>query len=227
VSFVNEGQIAAAASPVAADEFEEESLREHLHDLAWVQRLALEHADVIDGLKRQTTVVPLRICTVYRSEDGVRQMLGEREESFARALDQLRDRSEWGVKVLRVADASLADDESGDDADTGAGTAYLLSRRRERDLRVEADQRVEQACDDIHERLRGVSTAAAINPPQRSEEGEMLLNGVYLVDDDSADRFLTQVEELAEAYRSLGLALVTTGPWPAYNFVPDEIGASA
>jgi hypothetical protein len=182
---------------------------------------------VIDGLKRQTTVVPLRICTVYRSEDGVRRMLSEREASFARALDQLRDRSEWGVKVLRVAEASLADDESGDDAGTGAGTAYLLSRRRERDLRVEADQRVEQACDDIHERLRGVSTAAAINPPQRSEEGEMLLNGVYLVDDDSADRFLMQVEELSEAHRSLGLALVTTGPWPAYNFVSDELGASA
>jgi hypothetical protein len=228
VLFVNQGAIAAAASPVPADEFEEEMLREHLRDIAWVERLALRHADVVDRLKRQTAVVPLRICTVYRSEDRVRHMLGEREASFARALSQLRDRSEWGVKVLSVGEPSLPEEERGGDADAAtSGTAYLLGRRRERDLRAEADQRVEQACDEIHERLGALAVDAGINPPQRAEEGEMVLNAVYLVDDGAAERFLQHVDELGESYRSLGLAVVTTGPWPAYNFVPDELGASA
>jgi hypothetical protein len=110
---------------------------------------------------------------------------------------------------------------------TDSGAAYLLARRRERDLRAEADERIDQACGEIHELLCAAAGQGAVNPPQRQKPGEMVLNGVYLVPDDHVGRFHHQVRELGERFESLGLDLVTTGPWPAYNFVPEDVGVQA
>jgi hypothetical protein len=54
----------------------------------------------------------------------------------------------------------------------------------------------------------------------------MVLNGVYLVSDDEQRAFDTRVAELRETFGPIGLELVQTGPWPAYNFVPGTIGAA-
>ena len=51
----------------------------------------------------------------------------------------------------------------------------------------------------------------------------MLLNGAYLVHagDDGLE---AAVAELGVRYRDLGVSYDLTGPWPAYNFVPRELG---
>jgi hypothetical protein len=71
---------------------------------------------------------------------------------------------------------------------------------------------------------------ALTSPPQRPEvsghPGQMLLNGVYLVEDDQLATFQALVDELQEQYEDDGLELLPTGPWPAYNFVPGTIGAA-
>ena len=43
--------------------------------------------------------MPLRLCTLYAGEDGVREMLAGERDAFAAALDHLAGRQEWGVKV--------------------------------------------------------------------------------------------------------------------------------
>ena len=53
-----------------------------------------------------------------------------------------------------------------------------------------------------------------------------MLNGVYLVEDGAQADFDREVSELQEEFDPLGLVLVLTGPWPAYNFVPGTIGAA-
>jgi hypothetical protein len=54
----------------------------------------------------------------------------------------------------------------------------------------------------------------------------MVLNGVYLVSDDGAHAFHEEVHALQSELEAGGIELVATGPWPAYNFVPGEIGAA-
>ncbi len=106
----------------------------------------------------------------------------------------------------------------------------MQRRRTDRDRRRNADQQLHDACVAIHERLAAVVADALTSPPQRPEvsghPGQMLLNGVYLVEDDQRSTFLTLVDELKAQYRSDGLELQATGPWPAYNFVPGTIGAA-
>jgi hypothetical protein len=49
---------------------------------------------------------------------------------------------------------------------------------------------------------------------------------VYLVSTEAQERFHAQVHALGQEFERLGLELETTGPWPAYNFVPGGIGAA-
>jgi Gas vesicle synthesis protein GvpL/GvpF len=55
----------------------------------------------------------------------------------------------------------------------------------------------------------------------------MVLNGVYLVENEHRDEFLSLVNALQEKHEADGLELEATGPWPAYNFVPSQAGAAA
>ena len=64
---------------------------------------------------------------------------------------------------------------------------------------------------------------ARVNPPQNPElsghEGEMLLNGVYLVSEGDAQEFRRVAGELRREFEDRGVTVDLTGPWPAYNFV--------
>lgn len=220
---VTQDGIAAVARIVPADDFDEQNLPERLHDIDWVTALAVEHSEVLDRMRERTTVLPMRICTVYRSEERLREMLSAEAPRLAQVLDHLRGRSEWGVKVFSVRAPTLPEREaSGGEDQAGAGAAYLLARRRERDQVAQADQLIDQACDELHELLCAAAVEGRANPPQRQE----LLNGVYLVDDEHADEFQRLAREPGERYASLGLELTVTGPWPAYNFVPDHAEAA-
>jgi hypothetical protein len=235
VRLLREGALAAAVSEVALEEFGEAPLREHLRDMRWVERVARAHETVLDQIQARATVVPMRMCTVYRSESGVRDMLRREATSLEQALDHLDGKSEWGVKAFadpsEVA-AAAADDarEAGGDEDETRGAAYMRQRQGERDHRERAQQQLDEIAVQIHERLCMLAGDGRVMPPQRPEvsghAGDMVLNGVYLVADDDQERFHAEVQVLEAEFAPLGVTLQQTGPWPAYNFVPGAIGAA-
>ena len=76
---------------------------------------------------------------------------------------------------------------------------------------------------------RGATPIDAVSrPPQNRDlsghEGEMLLNGAYLVEDERVDGLRDLVAELEQRHRALGARLDLSGPWPPYNFVPGDAG---
>jgi hypothetical protein len=237
---VREGDLAAVASHVAVEEFGEARLREHLADMGWVEATARAHEEVLDHTRAQVTVIPMRMCTVYRTEEGLREMLRREAVALREALSHLEGKVEVGVKVFadrvraeaEAAQATVEEPEAGaPQAEApGRGAAYLERRRRERDRVDAADRRLEEAAAEIHERLCAVAADGLVAPPQRPEAsghtGEMILNGVYLVEVDALEAFRTDVAELREAFAAAALELEMTGPWPAYNFVPGTIGAA-
>jgi hypothetical protein len=230
VSTLTEGSLAAVVSRVAFEDFGEAKLREHLADMAWVEATARAHEGVLEQTRAQVTVIPMRMCTVYRSEERVREMLRREAAAFTDALAHLEGKTEMGVKVFVTAVPATQREPEPELEGPGAGAAYMERRRRDRDREEEAAQRVEHAVEEIHSRLRARAADAVLAPPQRPEAsgrpGEMVLNGVYLVDDDSLDGFGSEVSALSEAFAGEGLELELTGPWPAYNFVPGTMGAA-
>lgn len=229
LTILSEGALAAVASQVPLEEFDEARLREHLADMVWVEATARAHEAVLEDVRRQATVIPMRMCTVYRTEGGVREMLTREAESLRDALDHLEGKDEWGVKVFT--DFARAGGETHDvdaTAGEGAGAAYMERVRTERELRDRALEVAEEAAARIHDRLSAVAADAQVIPLQRPEvsghSGDMILNGVYLVADDAAEGFHDAVDALQSEFELHGIDLTLTGPWPAYNFVPGTIG---
>ena len=231
VERVEHAGLVALVSRVPLAEFGEGPLRRNLNDLDWLERVARGHEAVLERALERGTIVPLRICTIFADDEGVARMLEERSTVLDTALDALEGRQEWGVKLLvdRAAlEASVrestpgATDEEGEGF--GAGGAYMLRRRQERQLREAADRLAAGLAEDVHARLQDWAADAVVNPPQNRElsghEGDMVLNAAYLVETIKVARLHELVDELRERHRELGARLELTGPWPPYNFVP-------
>lgn len=217
----------AVVSRVPLSEFDEQRLREHLRDLAWVERIARRHEEVLETAAAHRTVIPMRMCSIYRDASGVRGMLERESEVMRDALRLLHARSEWGVKMFTLPTRPLAPSRS-DDHQTESGSAYLEQQSQARRRRETADDELAAVCESIHDRLSAIAARARVIAPQRPEvsghDGTMRLNGVYLVDDAALASFHDAVGSLQAESEPSGIELQATGPWPAYNFVPDAIG---
>jgi Gas vesicle synthesis protein GvpL/GvpF len=230
VTLLREGPLAAVASQVALSEFGESQLRAHLADMDWVERMARAHESALEQIQLHATVIPMRMCSVYRTEGGVREMLRREASALELALAHLEGKSEWGVKVFaerRRIKRSRAVETSDE---PGAGAAYMDRKRREREDAERISQLIDEAAARIHERLCAVAADGLVVAPQRPQvsghDGEMILNGVYLIDDQAGDDFHEEVHRLRAEFADVGIELDATGPWPAYNFVPGTIGAA-
>jgi hypothetical protein len=178
----------------------------------------------LEAIGARATLVPLRLSTEFHGENGVRDLLHREAERLTAALAHLSGRREWGVKAF----AAEAPPEAA--AEPSSGSGYLRQRQHERDRRTRRAETVAGACEAIHDQLAELADDARSNPPQRPEVSggphPMVLNGAYLVADDGFEEFLERSEALRAQYAELGLELELTGPWPAYNFIPDAIGVA-
>jgi len=234
VSLVEHAGLAAITSRVALADFGEEPLRENLEDVAWLEAKARAHEAVLEDMISKRTVVPFRLCTIYLGESQVREMLERERDAFRDALERLAGRTEWGVKLIAEQGALESQRPGPDPTDESPsrsrGAAYMARRGAEAREREEADDLAAEWAEAAHERLSGVAGEALRNPipdPAVSgAEGEMLLNGVYLVADAEGDRFREAVAGLAREHAEHGLSVELTGPWPAYNFVKSSIEAA-
>ena len=228
LEWVRAGGLAVLCSRVPLNEFGEVPLQRNLNDLSWLERVARTHEAAIEAALAQVTVVPLGLCTIFADEDGARRMLHERSAVLDAALVALDGREEWSVKLLvdrERLESSLR--ESGEpDRDPGSGAAYMLLRREERRLREAVDRLAADLAHDVHARLQERAVDARVRPPQNRElsghQGEMVLNGAYLVERDQADGLRELVAELEQHHLQIGAQLELGGPFPPYSFVPEH-----
>lgn len=225
---VTEEGLSAVVSRVQARDFAADALKEKLEDLAWLERTARRHDAVLARALAGNAVVPLRLCTIFADENGVRAVLRGERESLMATLRRVRGRSEWSVKVLadpsalqtvvreRTAPVAEADEPA-------AGRAYFTRKRVERAAKEDARARIERAAEETDARLRAHAADATRLPPQTRQlsgrPGEMVLNGAYLVERSSAAEFAALTRALDARHRELGLALELSGPFAPYNFV--------
>lgn len=231
------GDLSAVVSRVPLAEFGEEPLRAHLADMDWLERTARAHEHVLDTVAEMGTPIPMRLCTIYRDERGVREMLDREREALRRALGHLAGKAEWGVKAFGDAAAPLPDgdgDTNGHDTDADGdaakGAAYMQRRLADRRHRDEQHRRLDGACASIHEELASLALEAVTSAPQRPEVTghplPMILNAAYLVAHDRTEAFHDRVAQLQAELAPAGIEIEATGPWPPYNFVPGAIGAA-
>jgi hypothetical protein len=225
--------LVALVTRVPRSEFGAEPLRDNLNDLSWLERVARSHEAVLDRVLATTTLLPLRLCTIYESDDRVRRMLEQEAAAMLELLAALDGRQEWGVKLIvdpdRLARAAASESDQASELERqldpdASGASYLLRRRLERHVREVADGLASQVAEDVHAQLSDCAIDAVTRPAQNRElsghEGEMLLNGAYLVEAGRVEELRRRVAQLEERHGHLGARIEVTGPWPPYNFVP-------
>jgi len=243
VEAVREGALAALVSAVPAAEYDDLRLREHLEDLGWVERTARRHEAVLEQSLGRLTIVPLRLCTLFRDHAGVRRLLREQARPLLDSLAKVDGCAEWGVKVFaqegeRVeqevgAEAEAAGERPGATERSGVrerpgaperpGATYLIQRQGERERAERAAQIRAECAEAVHQRVSACAREAVTNPPQRPElhgrKMTMVLNGAYLVADERVGELQDTIGALQAEWAPRGCSIELTGPWPAYNFV--------
>lgn len=222
VRLVETDRLAAAVSDVPAEEYSEESLKLRLEDLDWVEATARAHHAVIEALGSGGAVLPLRLATVYHSDERVRDLLREREEEFGALLTRLAGHLEWGVKIYALPDAP-APAPVGATAGAASGRDYLRQRRAAREHREDAWLAAARVGERIDRELAGLVADTRRYRPQEGRLAELsalpgvnVANVAYLVSEADADRFRALVQEIAA--EDPRVRVDVTGPWAPYSF---------
>jgi gas vesicle protein GvpL/GvpF len=222
VVWVASNGLAAAVSEVPAGDFEEEPLNANIRDMAWLGPRAVAHQEVNARLFQLSDAsVPLAFGTVFRDEDGVRQLLATNAQNLSTRLEKVRNCAEWVVALhlLRAPDADVSpvvQQLRGEIAASSPGRAHLLQQRLQTLERDESRRLQAEAATELFEALRAIAVDVFRELLPADIDEKPLLRASVLVHRDTD--FPEEVERMRERWAEPTYRLVLTGPWPPYRF---------
>jgi hypothetical protein len=212
---VESAGLSAVVSTVDSAAFGEQALRRNLEDLDWVTSVAHTHDAVIRAVATNGAVVPLRLASIYSTDEHVHRLLNDRRAELCEALRFVSGRTEWGVKVFAAGKPDSARPKP-----AASGIDYVRRRRAQLSAQEQAQVDAHKEAQAIHVALASCAVAARTvaprNTPLSERPGREVLNGAYLVDDSRTDAFHRAYHAQEQDLGSVRLAL--TGPWPPYSF---------
>jgi hypothetical protein len=178
----------------------------------------LAHNRVNAAALAVTTPLPCRFGTRAAAE-RLTEYVSTNEAALAAALARVRGCVEMSVKLLAKSEVNSRKSEVEDEAvvpdpgAAGAGTAFLLKKRRELLGEEGARRRAEGAAAWLAEGLAGLAreTAERLSP----SEG-IFVRASHLVERARTEEYRARLRALAAARTDL--RLLTSGPWPPYSF---------
>jgi hypothetical protein len=228
VAAMEGGGMVAVIGEVDTGEFCDENLQA----LPWVGPRAIRHAAVVEHIMSASPVLPVKFGTIFRTRDSLTEFLARHREDFARALQDLRDKTEWGVKGYLVDEDARRLVSASDPAiqsrtaalPSSPGARYL--QQKQVDGMIDAALKVwlERVTRDLQENLALHAVAATelqCRPGSVTGRSErMVLNCSYLLTPETLPDFRAALSIQQRAYEGTGLTLELRGPWPPYNFCP-------
>jgi hypothetical protein len=184
----------------------------------------LAHEFVNETVMREHTVIPMSFGTVFRSEDDVSELLRSTHQAFSDVLDKMRDKIEFGLKILWEREKVIANIERDNDeirrlkdeiSRHTASSTYFARMQLGRLIESALEEMSTRYVADIHDSLKPVAVASRSNKPIGDL---MILNAAFLVDRSQETAFDEKVKEVSRKYEDL-LRFKYSGPWPPYNFV--------
>lgn len=211
--------------------YSEERIERGLADLAWVSARGMEHESVVEHLLASGTVLPMKLFTLYASDERAVADLAARRPALDRTVARVAGCLEWGVRVLlRSARAGggpgpaaeAGEIAAGEEVDGAAGTSFLLRKKQRQES---ARHRLADAQEEAHrlfEQLAPHAREAELREAPRAAVGaRLLLDAALLVPSGERGTFEESVSQGAARLAS-SCEVILTGPWPPYHFVGDE-----
>ena len=182
----------------------------------------LAHERVNETVMRDHTVIPMSFGTIFKTREDIVELLRSAYDAFADVLSKMRDKLEFGLKVLWDRDEIVRAIEQEDEdihrlkteISSQKGSTYFARMQYGRLIDGALQQRSERYVAEFLQRLRDVSVASRVN---RAIGDKMIMNAAFLVQRDQEPAFDRRIKEIASAFDKLTFKY--TGPWPPYNFV--------
>lgn len=184
----------------------------------------LAHEFVNETVMREHTVIPMSFGTVFRSEEDVTELLRSTYQAFNDVLDKMKDKIEFGLKVLWDREKVIANIERENDeirrlrdeiSRHTASSTYFARMQLGRLVESALEEMGTRYVADIHDALKPAAVASRSNKPIGDR---MILNAAFLVERSQEAAFDEIVKEVSRKYEDL-LTFKYSGPWPPYNFV--------
>ena len=184
------------------------------------------HQRVIEESRKQGTTLPVRFGIMFKSDDGVKQMLAKSYKDMTSKITKFRGKDEFGLKIIMdqadLKKFSTASENNleikklkGKIASSGQGAAYFLKMKMDEAIRNETYKRIEKISGYIHSELTNDAQESSI---LKSDFDQIFLNAAYLIDRKAGDKFHKKLDSLKDEYKSEGLIFHLSGPWAPYSF---------
>ena len=182
----------------------------------------LAHEEVTETVMRKHTVIPMSFGTVFKTREDIVELLRSAYDAFVDVLAKMRDKLEFGLKVLWDREEIIHAIEAEDDdvrrlkseISSQKGSTYFARMQYGRLLDAEIESRSERYLSEIFDALRDVAVASRTNRPIGDK---MIMNAAFLVSREREAAFDQRVKEIGARFDQLTFKF--TGPWPPYNFV--------
>ena len=214
----------AAGAPLS--QYGGDEIQRRLSDLSWVSDRALAHEAVIEHFAAAGATVPMKLFTLFSSDERAVAFIQEDRERLGRVLDRVDGQVEWGVRVrlddARARDVLAAEAREGAGG-RSAGTAFLLRKKLEQEASRELAGRLRSEMDATFAELAAGASEAVRREPVAAPEsgGRLLLDAAFLVPRERSADFEAIVERCAKRLAPRACDITLTGPWPPYNFIAE------
>jgi hypothetical protein len=183
----------------------------------------LQHEAIVRKSFSTANVLPFRFGTLV-TEVGLQDYLNSRETALCERLEQVRDCVEMSVKIIWQVSSEVEDPgvEIPDLEKVGAGTAFLLFKRRE----LVGNDRIDQEARELRSWLgRGLEGSVRQEQVTIDPSQKLVISASYLVERGRLGEYRRRLGELQAARTDLHF--LTSGPWPPYTFanIDLEFGA--
>ncbi len=178
----------------------------------------LAHNRVNAAALAVSTPLPCRFGT-RATPERLAEYVSNHEAALAAALMRVHGRVEMSVKLMEKSKVGSqkpeVESESGaaNLGAAGAGTAFLLKKRREilgeEDARRRSEEAAAWLASGVGELAR--ETVARLSPPEA-----IFVRAAHLVERPHVEDYRARLRALAAGRKDL--RLLTSGPWPPYSF---------
>lgn len=192
-----------------------------LRDLDWVGGRAAEHEGVVEFATNLGTVVPMKLFTMFGSDERAVENVRGMKKSLHRVVERIEGCEEWGLRILfDEARATRAAAESARGSKPTSGKDFLLRKKVLNDERHSSGARGAAEVEALYQRLTKTCRSAKKRAaPNRELAGRVLLDAVFLVPHSSISAVRKTVTASAKKLAADGFDVSFTGPWPAYSFI--------
>ncbi len=219
------GDAQAVISEVPLSVYSEEALQARLNDPAWFEATLRKHTTILSKIQKQASIVPMRVCTICDSTQGLEAFLKEHHDDFVSTLELIDENHAWRFSIycneprLRTLTAKASNRVRAIQAEM-AGKSALEAQPFQEKLEAVLEEEARSVCKACvkhsHGTLSSFSGKNLIHSISEGQAGDAQKREIfrcdYLVSVSNTTKFEQEILSLTAAYRSLGFELGVKGP---------------